>query len=180
VIHSFWVPELAGTQDVIPNQTNHLTLQADAPGTYEGQCKEFCGYAHADMKFTVVAHTPADFEAWVAGQQEGVRQPEPGSDAAAGLAVFLERRPDGACTDCHAIAGLEDPNGEPFLANGGPNLTHFASRDCFAGCILQNNDENLRRWLDDPFAVKYGSWMPAYDLTAEQIDQLIAYLNTLT
>ncbi|MCI0632427.1 MAG: cytochrome c oxidase subunit II [Actinobacteria bacterium] len=180
VIHSFWVPALAGTTDVIPRQTNHMTIQADEPGTYPGQCKEFCGFAHADMKFTVVAHTPAAFEAWVARQQAEAASPEPGSDAAAGLEVFLERRPDGACTDCHAVAGLEAPDGAPLLANGGPNLTHFASRTCFAGCILETNEENLRRWLDDPFAVKYGSWMPEYDLTGEEIDQLVAYLLTLT
>lgn len=180
VIHSFWVPELAGTTDVIPNQTNHMTIQADEPGTYTGQCKEFCGYAHGEMRFTVVAHTPEDFETWVAGQQADAATLEPGSDAAAGLEVFLEHRQDGACTDCHAVAGLEDPEGGPILANGGPNLTHFASRSCFAGCILETNEENLRRWLDDPSAVKYGVWMPEYDLTGEEIDQLVAYLLTLT
>jgi cytochrome c oxidase subunit 2 len=174
VIHSFWVPELAGTQDVIPNQTNRLTLQADEPGVYEGQCKEFCGYAHKDMRFTVVAHTPEDFDAWVAGQQRPALPPDIGTAAAEGQKLFLA-----TCTGCHAIVGLETPGGQPLLANGGPNLTHFASLRCFAGCILENNDQNLRRWLENPSAVKYGSWMPDYELTDEQIDQLIAFLNTL-
>ncbi len=179
VLHSFWVPALAGATDVVPNQTNRMTIQADEPGVYPGQCKEFCGFAHGEMKFVVVAHAPADFEAWVAGQQAPPPPPEPGSDAAAGFEVFTSRLPKGSCTDCHAIEGLEDPDGDPILANGGPNLTHFASRDCFAGCSLETTDENLRRWLEDPSAVRFGSWMPDYDLTSEQIDQLIAFLNTL-
>lgn len=178
VIHSFWPPELAGTQDVIPGRVNHMVLEADEPGTYEGQCKEYCGLSHTYMRFTVVAHTPEDFDAWIADQQADA-QAARGGDAVAGLEVFLSRLPTGSCTDCHAIAGLETENGQPLLANGGPNLTHFASRECFAGCIFENNDENLRRWLDDPPAMKPGSWMKDYDLTPEQIEQLIAFLNTL-
>jgi cytochrome c oxidase subunit 2 len=175
VIHSFWPPELAGTQDVVPGRVNHLVLQADEPGTYEGQCKEFCGLSHAYMRFTVVAHTPEDFERWVADQQAPAPQLEPGSAAAAGAETFID-----TCVVCHSVDGLQDANGETIRgSNGGPNLTHFASRECFAGCIFETNDENLRRWLDDPPAVKPGSWMPDYDLTPEQIDQLIAFLNTL-
>jgi len=180
VIHSFWVPELAGTQDVVPNQTNHLTIQADEPGVYEGQCKEFCGLSHTYMKFTVVAHTPDDFQRWVAEQQAPTPVPEPGSDAAAGLEVFLSRLPSGGgCTDCHAIAGIEGPNGQPILNNGGPNLTHLMSRQCFRGCTLATTDANLRRWMEDPSAIEAGSFMPDYGLSAEQLDQLVAFLNTL-
>jgi cytochrome c oxidase subunit 2 len=174
VIHSFWVPELAGTQDVVPGRTTYLTIQADGPGTYEGQCKEFCGLSHAYMKFTVVAHTPEDFDAWVAGQQQPAALAERGGDAVAGQAVFL-----GTCTGCHAVAGLEDPNGNPLIANGGPNLTHFASRECFAGCMLATTDENLRRWLENPPAVKAGSWMPDYGLSEQELDQLVAFLDSL-
>ena len=173
VIHSFWVPELAGTQDVIPSRTTNLTIQSDEPGTYEGQCKEFCGLSHAYMKFTVVAHDPSDFDAWVAGQQAPAVAP-PAGDARAGAIVFYS-----TCTGCHAIAGLEDPNGNPLIANGGPNLTHFESRQCFAGCMLANTDENLRRWLENPPAVKAGSWMTDYDLSEQELDQMVAFLNTL-
>jgi len=173
VIHSFWVPELAGTQDVIPSRTTNLTIQSDEPGTYEGQCKEFCGLSHAYMKFTVVAHAPEDFDAWVAGQQTPAVAPTAG-DASAGAIVFYS-----TCTACHAIAGLEDPNGNPLIANGGPNLTHFESRQCFAGCVLANTDENLRRWLENPPAVKAGSWMRDYDLSEQELDQMVAFLNTL-
>jgi cytochrome c oxidase subunit 2 len=173
VIHSFWVPELAGTQDVIPSRTTYLTIQADEPGTYEGQCKEFCGLSHAYMKFTVVAHDPAGFEEWVSGQQAPAVAPLEG-DARAGSIVFYS-----TCTGCHAIAGLRDANGNLIVANGGPDLTHFASRECFAGCMLATTDENLRRWLENPPAVKAGSWMPDYGLTEQELDQLVAFLNTL-
>jgi cytochrome c oxidase subunit 2 len=175
VIHSFWVPELAGTQDVVPGRANTLLLQADHPGTYTGQCKEFCGLSHAYMKFTVVAQTPDDFAAWVRGQQADAATPASGSLAATGMNEFV----NGACIACHAIQGVEAPNGGPLVANGGPNLTHFASRACFAGCILSTNEENLRKWLDDPPAVKAGSWMPDYGLTPQQIDAIAAYLLTL-
>jgi cytochrome c oxidase subunit II len=180
VIHSFWVPALAGTTDVVPGQTNYMTIQADEPGVYPGQCKEFCGYAHAEMKFTVVAQAPADFEQWVREQQAGAVAPPAGSEAAKGFEVFQADLPAGGhCTDCHAIDGLESAQGGPILANGAPNLTHFESRSCFAGCALANTDGNLRRWLEDPSAVKYGSFMPDYGLSREQIDKLIAFLNTL-
>jgi cytochrome c oxidase subunit 2 len=175
VIHSFWVPELAGTQDVIPGRVNTMVIQADQPGTYEGQCKEFCGLSHAGMRVTVVAHTPEDFDRWVADQQRPAPPPPPQSAAADGAQIFTQ-----TCVACHAVDGLQDANGEPVLgSNGGPDLTHFASRECFAGCIFENNDENLRRWLDDPPKMKPGSWMPDYDLTPEQIEQLMAFLSTL-
>lgn len=176
VIHSFWVPELAGTQDVVPGRANTLLLQADHPGTYTGQCKEFCGLSHAYMKFTVVSQTPDDFAAWVRGQQADAAAPTTGSLAATGMNEFV----NGACIACHAIQGVEDPNGNPLVQNGGPNLTHFASRSCFAGCMMPTNEENLKKWLDDPPAVKAGSWMPDYGLTPQQIDALAAYLLTLT
>jgi len=175
VIHSFWVPELAGTQDVIPGRTNFMVLQADEPGVYTGQCKEFCGLSHTFMRFQVIAHTPEGFDAWVTGQQQPAAMPAAGTPAAAGAEIF-----SGQCIACHAIDGLQDANGEPVVgSNGGPNLTHFAAQECFAGCMLEINDDNLRRWLDDPPSVKAGSWMPDYNLSPEQIDQLVAYLNTL-
>ncbi|HEY7755601.1 MAG TPA: cytochrome c oxidase subunit II transmembrane domain-containing protein [Actinomycetota bacterium] len=175
VVHSFWVPELAGTQDVVPGQTNYLWIEADEPGTYTGQCKEFCGLSHAFMKFTVVAHTPSDFARWVEQNQAPAPIPEPGSDAAAGAEIFAAQ-----CIACHMVDGLLDAEGEPILgSNGAPNLTHFAARECFAGCMLETTDENLRRWLADPPAVKAGSKMPDLGLSGEQIDQLIAFLNTL-
>jgi cytochrome c oxidase subunit II len=173
VIHSFWVPELAGTQDVVPDLTNHLTIQADEPGVYTGQCKEFCGLSHAYMKFRVVAHTPEDFDRWVA-EQKAPASPDVSGPAEAGKQIFLQ-----TCTACHAVAGLETANGQPVLANGGPDLTHLMSRDCFRGCTLAMTDANLRRWIEDPLAIEAGSFMPDYDLTPDQVDQVVAFLNTL-
>jgi cytochrome c oxidase subunit 2 len=153
-----------------------LTFAADEPGVYEGQCKEFCGLSHAYMRFVVVAHSPAEFDQWVADQQRPAGSLE--GAAAEGLQVF--RTAGGGCTQCHAVDGLEDANGEAVPGSiNAPNLSHFASRGCFAGCIFENTDENLRRWLADPPAMKPGSWMPDYNLTSEEIDQLIAFLNTL-
>ena len=97
--------------------------------------------------------------------------------------VLMERNPhllfEGCLIACHAIGGLETADGRPLVANGGPDLTHFASRDCFAGCILDMTPENIKAWLDNPPAIKAGSWMPDYGLTPEQIDALTAYLLTL-
>jgi cytochrome c oxidase subunit 2 len=177
VIHSFWVPQLAGTQDVVPGQTNTLSLQADKPGRYSGQCKEFCGLSHAYMKFAVVAQTPEDYAAWVANQQQDAVMPPEGSLAATGMNIFL----NGQCIACHAVNGLEDANGNPIAANGGPNLTHLATRECFAGCWLQTKDrEELAAWLDNPPAIKAGSWMPDYGLTKDEIAALVAWLEGLT
>ncbi len=173
VIHSFWVPELAGTQDVVPDLTNHLTIQADEPGVYTGQCKEFCGLSHAYMKFRVVAHTPEDFDRWVA-EQRAPASPDVSGPAEAGKQIFLQ-----TCIACHAVAGLETANGQPVLANGGPNLTHLMSRECFRGCTLATTDANLRRWIENPRAIEAGSFMPDYGLTPDQVDQVVAFLNTL-
>ncbi len=176
VVHSFWVPELAGTQDVVPGQTNHLWLEADQPGIYTGQCKEFCGLSHAYMKFQVVAQTPQEFEQWVRDQQAAAATPEAGGPAADGAQIFVSR-----CTACHTVNGLKDENGKDVVgSNSAPNLTHLMSRGCFRGCTMPVNDANLERWLRNPQAVEAGSWMvlnPA--LTPDQIDNLIAFLNTL-
>jgi cytochrome c oxidase subunit 2 len=169
VIHSFWVPRLGGTQDVVPGRINHLKIQADEPGTYLGQCKEFCGLGHPDMRLRVIAHTPADFDTWVAGQQApaatGLR-----GDAADGEGLFEET----GCTGCHAIdPGLD---AQPRL---GPNLTHIASRTTFAGAIFDNNASNLADWLADPPALKPGAKMPDLGLSEDQISALVAYLQAL-
>jgi cytochrome c oxidase subunit 2 len=175
VIHSFWVPELAGTIDVVPGQTNNLWIEADEPGRYEGQCKEFCGLSHAYMKFVVVAHAPDDYAAWVQGQQASGAVPASGTPAAAGADLFVSR-----CTACHSVAGMTDQNGNPIGSNGAPNLTHLMSRECFRGCTMPLNRDNLERWLRDPQAVEAGSWMILNPpLTEREIDDLIAFLETL-
>jgi len=177
VIHSFWVPALAGKQDVVPARTNHLVLQADHPGTYSGQCAEFCGLSHAYMRFRVVAQTQSDFDQWVRDQQAEAAQPT--GLAAQGAGIFAQ-----TCTRCHTINGLKDAQGNPVPgAIEAPNLTHLQSRDCFAGCTLDLNEQNLIRWVSNAPALKPGSLMPSglkdLGLTPDQVRAVVAYLMTL-
>jgi cytochrome c oxidase subunit II len=158
VIHSFWVPRLAGKQDVIPGQTNQMNLMASEPGTYPGQCAEYCGLSHAYMRFVVEAKTEADFQAWLANQKAPAATTPPAS--------FTQ------CIGCHTVA--PDATGI-----GGPDLTHLQSRPCFAGCWLDMSPENLAAWLKDPQAQKPGAFMPNLKLTDDQIKELVAYLETL-
>jgi cytochrome c oxidase subunit II len=168
VIHSYWIPPLAGKTDVIPGRTNHMHFEADAPGRYLGQCTEFCGLSHANMRAVAVAHTKTDFDAWVARQRAAVTAPGEGSPAAEGLAAFNAK----GCAGCHTVEGVSQ-------GKIGPNLTHLQSRSTFAGSIFPMNEDNLRTWLENPPAVKPGSVMPNLGLTEEEITQLIAYLETL-
>jgi cytochrome c oxidase subunit II len=176
VIHSFWVPELAGKQDAVPTRDNHILMEADNPGVYHGQCAEFCGLSHGIMKLEVRAVTPQDFGAWVANQKLDAVTPSAGSLAAQGLALFTGSNGlGGQCIVCHAIQGVANATND-----AGPNLTHLQSRDCMVGCILDpHNPDDLRRWLEDPAALKEGAKMPNYHLTPDEIDALVAYLMTL-
>jgi cytochrome c oxidase subunit II len=167
VIHSFWPPKLAGKIDVIPNRQNHMTLQADEPGTYYGQCAEFCGLSHGDMRLRVVAHEPGDFEEWVESNTEEAELPEE-AEAAAGAALFRAK----GCASCHTVKGYA-------AGDVGPDLTHLQQRKVFAGAIFDMNEKNMRRWLRNPPEEKPGSIMPNLELTEEEITTLIAYLNTL-
>ena len=177
VIHSFWVPELFGKQDVMPGQTNHILFSVDTPGTYTGQCAEFCGLQHALMKLEVRALGPEDWEAWVANQKG--EAPDPTDPLAQqGQELFMNPLSGGrgSCTTCHAVGAA--PGGA-----AGPNLTHFADPDhtCFAGCNWSTDDrEALEAWLENPDAVKLGAKMPDYGLSAEELDALVAYLYSLT
>ncbi len=183
VIHSFWVPQLAGKVDVVPGRDNRLTMAADEPGTYLGQCAEFCGLSHANMRIRVIAHTPEGFEQWLAQQREPAAKPAGGPELA-GYDLFGSK----GCVACHSIEGHEASGG----AAVGPDLTHLHDRATFAGAIFELTTENLRRWLEDPSAMKpmqpeEGIGMPAVfppgpdgqPLSEEEIDQLVAYLETL-
>jgi cytochrome c oxidase subunit 2 len=178
VIHSFWIPQLAGKQDVVPNRSNHILMQADEPGTYFGQCAEFCGLQHGRMRVRVVALSPSDWEAWVANQKlPGVTPTDP--LAAKGMDLFMNPLPNGQgqCTACHSLGGIVSG------VNAAPNLTHFAdpTHQCFAGCDWETVDEEaLAAWLRDPNAVKLGSKMPNYQLSDDEIQALVAYLESLT
>ena len=169
VVHSFWPPKLAGKLDVIPNRQNHMVIEADEPGTYFGQCAEFCGIAHGDMRLRVVAHTPADFERWVADNAKPAVFPGPDQpEAAAGAMLFRQK----GCASCHSVKG--------FAAGRlGPDLTHLHQRKVFAGAIFDLDERNLRRWIRNPPEEKPGSLIPKLDLSEDEITQLIAYLDTL-
>ncbi|MGZ5213119.1 MAG: cytochrome c oxidase subunit II [Actinomycetota bacterium] len=178
VVHSFWIPQLAGKQDVVPNRTNHILMQADEPGTYFGQCAEFCGLQHGKMKVRVVALSQSDWEAWIANhKQPGVTPTDP--LASRGMDLFMNPLSGnrGTCIACHTIGGINSG------VNAGPNLTHFAdpTHQCFAGCDWETTDrEALAAWLRDPNAVKLGSKMPNYQLSEDEIAALVAYLESLT
>jgi cytochrome c oxidase subunit II len=181
VIHSFWVPYLSGTLDTIPGRVNKMWFQADEPGNYWGQCKEFCGASHALMGLRVIAESPQDFNAWVQAMRTPAATP-PSGPAARGAEIFGAVSPanpaattpaTGTCEACHTIQGTE--------AQGkvGPDLTLFGRRTTLAAGVLPNTPEHLRNWLDDPEAIKPGSKMPDYDLTPEELDALVAYLQSL-
>jgi len=167
VIHSYWVPQLGGKIDAIPGQTNHTWFKVTQTGTFDGQCAEFCGVEHGDMRLKVVAESADQFQTWVKDQQSPI--PSLSGEAAKGEQYFLQ----GACVGCHTIDGT--------AAQGkvGPNLTHIAARSIIAGGVLTNTPENLTKWLTDPQAVKPGNIMPNLHLPADEIQALVAFLGSL-
>jgi cytochrome c oxidase subunit 2 len=166
VIHSFWVPQLAGKLDVIPHKTNRTWIEPHTPGLYVGQCAEFCGVQHAWMLLRVIVHPKDEFDAWVAEQQA------PAVDdriARTGRDVFGSV----ACINCHTVRGT--------TANGifGPDLTHLMSRSTLGAGVAANSPESLRAWIENPAGLKPGVLMPAMQLSRGDLDQLVAYLLTL-
>jgi cytochrome c oxidase subunit II len=184
VIHSFWFPAMGGKRDAVPNHPNHMWFTPDSVGVYMGQCAEFCGMSHANMRMKLFVDTPEDYATWVAGQKLPPHDPggapsdsvtavaastaPTGSLAAQGKEIFSQN----ACIGCHTISGIS----EGII---GPNLNHFASRTSFAGAIFERNPDNLGKWLADAPSRKPGSLMMNLGLTPEQIQALVAYLQSL-
>lgn len=168
VIHSFWVPELHGKMDLIPNRVNNFWIQADRAGTYVGECAEYCGTQHAKMLFRVVAQEQEEFDSWLAQMQQPAAVPQ-GDTMQRGLEVFLEAN----CIQCHAIQGT-NATGEL-----GPDLTHLASRQTIGAGILPLTRANLGGWISNPQGVKPGVKMPPSDLSSEDFNALLDYLMTL-
>jgi cytochrome c oxidase subunit 2 len=135
VIHSFWVPELAGKRDVVPGRTNHLTLRSDSPGTYLGQCAQYCGLSHANMRFRVIVQRPADFDAWLAGQRRG---PAVTIDAAGPAGQLFAGTFQ--CSNCHTAS-------DSSASTYGPNLSHLASRGTFASGYFRLTRAKLIEWI---------------------------------
>jgi cytochrome c oxidase subunit 2 len=195
-MHSFWVPQLAGKTDLLPNRVNEMWIDPLKPGLYVGQCAQFCGMQHAKMLLRVYVDTPAEFQSWIAIQQKA--QHEIDADSAAGdSATHLQKAALGltsttsnvstepsakegqlvferqACINCHTVAGT--------VANGryGPDLTHLMTRSTLAAGAIPNTGEHLKEWIADPNQFKPGSLMPAMHLTDRQNSQITAYLLSL-
>jgi cytochrome c oxidase subunit 2 len=168
VIHSFWIPQLAGKTDVIPGTTNVAWLQADSAGIYRGACTEYCGLQHANMDMVVIAEPPEKFAMWEANQRQSAATPSDPA-AAAGLLVFQKS----ACATCHAIRGSE------ALGRVGPDLTHLASRLTLAAGLLENTRGNLAGWIGNSQALKPGNDMPVMTIAPNDLQALLAYLETL-
>jgi cytochrome c oxidase subunit 2 len=168
VIHSFWVPELNRKIDMIPGRTNRILLYANRAGIYRGECAEFCGLQHAHMTIVVYAQPKAQFRAWLTNMARPARTPAGGA-AATGAAIFQGQ----ACAQCHQLRGT--------AAHGktGPDLTHFATRRSIAADTLPNTAAALHEWIADPQHPKPGNKMPALPLTAAQLNDLTAYLESL-
>lgn len=168
VMHAFWVPRLGGKTDLVPGRTNYMWLEASKPGVYTGQCAEFCGTGHADMRLMVIAESPAKYLAWVQSMKH------PSTPPTSGLAKqgYLDFQTAG-CLACHAIGGTS------YAGVVGPNLTELADRPMIAGNLLANTPANLAAWLHDPPGVKPGALMPNLHLSPSKIQALVAYLDTL-
>jgi cytochrome c oxidase subunit 2 len=164
--HSFWVPQLAGKTDLIPNRTNSMWIEPHDVGVYVGQCAQYCGTQHARMLLRVVVEPRADFERWMANQQQAARESD---GSAPGRRVFEST----ACVNCHTVSGTN--------AHGtfGPDLTHLMSRATIAAGAAPLTANNLRDWIMNPDTFKPGSKMPAMQLKPDQLDAVTAYLLTL-
>jgi cytochrome c oxidase subunit 2 len=201
VIHSYWIPALNGKKDAVPNRTHELTLHADEPGTYVGQCTEFCGLSHAYMRQRAIALPQDEFEAWLDNQTSDAEVPSDGA-AALGAELFTTQ-----CSRCHQARGIndeewEEEGGTTLVAGEAPDLTHFMTRGAFAGGMFdlwedvdgdgiveydeigeELNRNDLEAWLRDPPGQKpmapEARGMPNLQLQEEQIDQLVAFLETL-
>lgn len=168
VIHSFWVPGLGGKRDALPGRVNRILLTPEAAGVYPGQCAEFCGVSHANMRHAAVVQPADEFRAWAARQKAPAAEPVEGSAAARGRDVFRAS----ACVGCHAIRGVSG-------GTLGPDLTHFGSRRTIAGGMLPNAPEHLARWLTDPPGLKPGATMPNLHLSEGDVAALVVYLTSL-
>lgn len=168
VIHTFWVPNLAGKRDMIPGAVNELVIEADDPGIFRGQCNEFCGAQHTLMAFHVVSEPAEAFDRWLAAQREPARAPDTPL-LQKGQHVFLTQ----GCALCHRIRGTK------AKGSTAPDLTHFADRKYIAAGTLQNTQANVEAWIASAQHIKPGTKMPSYNLTGEDLRAVALYLETL-
>jgi cytochrome c oxidase subunit II len=164
--HSFWVPELAGKTDLIPNHPNRMWMDPQHTGVFLGQCAQYCGVQHAKMLLRVSVDGPEDFASWVRSQQKPAVED---TGAIAGRQVFEHN----ACMNCHTVAGT------PADGRFGPDLTHLMTRTTIAAGAAENTHDNLRLWIQNPSAIKPGSLMPAMQLSSSDLDAVVSYMETL-
>jgi cytochrome c oxidase subunit 2 len=166
VAHSFWVPQLSGKTDLIPNRTNSMWIDPRQEGTILGNCAEYCGTQHANMLLRVIVQSPEDFKKWVAAQKL-----DASSDSLieAARARFLSL----SCVNCHTVSGTS--------ASGtfGPDLSHLMSRGTLGSGVISNEPENLRAWVKDPQAIKPGNLMPNMQLDSRELNEVVTYLSSL-
>ena len=165
VIHSWWVPALAGKMDVIPNHTNYTWFNAETEGLYLGQCAEYCGNQHAGMLLRVIASKPAEFDAWL---QTQIAPAVNDASVAMGRDIFQEY----ACSNCHTVKGVSD-------GQFAPDLTHLMSRETIASGVAPLDPATLKAWIDNPQALKPGCNMPSLQLDPQELNAITAYLLTL-
>ncbi|HEY6808384.1 MAG TPA: cytochrome c oxidase subunit II [Gemmatimonadales bacterium] len=168
VIHSFWAPAVAAKRDVIPGHTNYIVFTADSVGTYTGQCAEYCGDSHANMRLRVMVESDSAFRAWLADQQAPAALPDPKSLPGQGKAVFSRS----ACIGCHTITGVS-------AGVVGPNLSHVASRTTIAGGVFPNDSLDLALWIANAPDRKPGSMMMRMNLSPADLQAVVAYLRSL-
>lgn len=168
VVHSFWVPQLAGKRDLVPGRENTLTLRADEPGVYRGQCAEYCGIQHANMALHVVAEPPDDFEAWLEAAAEPAAEPATAA-AQRGRDTFF----DAGCAACHAVRGT------PADGQIGPDLTLFADRLTIGAGAAPNDRGHLGGWVVDSQSIKPGNEMPPMEVESARLQDLLIYLEGL-
>ena len=166
VIHSFWIPQLSGKTDLIPNRMNYMWIDPKEPGIFLGNCAEYCGTQHANMLLRVIAQTPQEFKNWTVEQQKPAATATQVSEA---RTVFEGL----SCVSCHMVKGTS------AVGKFGPDLTHLMSRQTIGSGVLDNNAQNIRTWVNDPQDPKPGCLMPSLKLTTKELDQVVTYLQSL-
>jgi cytochrome c oxidase subunit 2 len=166
VIHSFWLPQLSGKTDLIPNRNNFMWINPKEPGVYFGNCAEYCGTQHANMLLRVIAQTPDDFAAWT-------RQQQLNAASSASMTPDRQEFESLSCVNCHAVKGTA------AMGKFGPDLTHLMARQTLGAGVIDNTPDNLRTWVNDPQDPKPGCFMPSLKLTDSELSQVVNYLETL-
>lgn len=200
VLHSFWIPKIAGKIDMVPNHENQLWIKADNPGLYYGQCAEFCGVAHAMMRFRVIVHTNEDYQNWLEYMRTPPQDLVSGSDEDEGRKLFV-----GNCSMCHTYDSYKKAayhkeinsqynrweewkkDKENSAIVSAPNLTHFGNRITLGAGLKENNYDNLVKWIEDPDSIKIGTRMKNHaaiyttenKLSDLEIEQIAKYLLSL-